>query len=118
MSFEMKPRLHLQVLGHSFDRVPGTKSCLETIKPHVFVSQREAHRQAAARVNGDGAEVACSILICLESEGKKKKRNGKEETDGNESLVFWSTIYPPQQLATLHAKASSFPAALINNDHI
>lgn len=68
------------------------------------VSLRAAHRQAAARVNGDGPEVARSILICLQSEGKKGGRKN-EETDGNESLVFCTTIYQPQQLAILHAKA-------------
>lgn len=57
--------------GRSVDRVPGTKSCLETIKPWADVSLRAAHGQTAARVNEDGPEVACSILISLKFEEKK-----------------------------------------------
>lgn len=58
------------MLGHRFDRVPGTKSCLETIKPWTGVSLGAAHGQTAAWVNRDGPKVAPSILIGLESEEK------------------------------------------------
>lgn len=56
-------------------------------------SLRAAHRQAAARVNGGGPEVARSILICLESEGKKSER--EERMERQVEMNGWFPAQPP-----------------------
>lgn len=50
---------------------------METIKPRTGVSLRVAHREAAARVDGDGPEVARSILMFRDRRGGKKNNEKK-----------------------------------------
>lgn len=97
------------MLGHSFDRVPGSKSCLETINggvgAGVGASLGAAHSQAADRVNGGSPEVARSILISFQSEGKKKER--EERMKRQVEMNGWFPAQPSINGERCSAKASS-----------